>query len=140
MAVESFPIRLGARSLLLLRLLWGVKPGLAYAEISDEPDGELEARFGRVRFRTPLANIASWRIEGPFHWIRAIGIRRSIRHADVSFAGAAHGGVRMDFRDPVRWSILRVPAFYVSADDLEGFAAALRKRGIPGEDARRARP
>jgi hypothetical protein len=140
MSVDSFPIRVGARSQVLLRLLWGVRPGHAYAEISDGPEGRLDARFGRVRFSTPLANVAHWQIEGPFQWIKAIGIRRSLRDADVSFAGAAHGGVRMDFRDPVRWSIFKVPAFYVGADDLEGFAAALQRRGIPGVDARRTRP
>lgn len=122
---------------MLLLGLWGVRPGLAYAEIGQGPDGELQARFGRVRFATPLANIAGWRIEGPFHWITAIGIRRSVRHGDLSFAGAAHGGVRMDFRSPVRWSFLRVPALYIGADDLDAFAAALRERGIPGVDARR---
>jgi hypothetical protein len=121
----------------LLRI-WGVKPGLAYAEV-DEVGGELNARFGRVQFSTPLANVAGWRIEGPFHWLTAIGIRRSVRHGDVSFAGAAHGGVRMDFSEPVKWSIFRVPALYIGADDLDSFAAALRDRGIPGVDARSAR-
>jgi hypothetical protein len=137
MSAQRFAIRVGARSLLLLRI-WGVKPGLAYAEV-DEAEGELNARFGRVRFSTALANIACWRIEGPFRWITAIGIRRSLRHGDLSFAGAAHGGVRMDFREPVEWSIFRIPALYIGADDLESFAAALCDRGIPGEDARRAR-
>ncbi len=136
MSGQRFPIRLGRRSLLLLSL-WGVRPGLAYAEIGQGPDARLQARFGRVRFATPLANIAGWRIEGPFHWITAIGVRRSVRHGDLSFAGAAHGGVRMDFRSPVRWSILHVPALYIGADDLDAFAAALRERGIPGVDARR---
>jgi hypothetical protein len=117
--------------------LWGVKPGLAYAELDEVPEGELRIRFGRVRFATPLSNLASWRIEGPFIWVKAIGIRRSIRGGDVSFAGAAHGGVRMDLRAPVKWSLFQVPAIYVGADDLDGFAAALAKRGIPGEDARR---
>ena len=138
MSSDRFEIRLGARSLPLLRL-WGVKPGLAYAELGDMPDGKLQARFGRVRFATPLSNLASWRIEGPFIWIKAIGVRRSIRGGDVSFAGAAHGGVRIDFRAPVKWSLFRVPARYIGADDLDGFAAALRQRGIPGEDARRIR-
>jgi hypothetical protein len=136
MPLRRFQIRVGPRSRLLLRL-WGVKAGLAYVDVPEKPDGQLEARFGRVRFSTPLSNIDRWRIEGPFHWIKAIGIRRSISHADVSFAGAAHGGVRMDFREPVRWSIFRVPALYIGADDLDGLAAALRERGIPGEDARR---
>jgi hypothetical protein len=138
MPVERFDIRLGPRSLPLLRL-WGVKPGLAYAEVGEAPGGELQARFGRVRFATPLANVASWRIEGPFIWVKAIGVRRSLRGGDVSFAGAAHGGVRIDFREPVRWSRFRVPALYIGADNLDAFAAALRLRGIPGEDARRNR-
>src|SRR5450759_741835 len=143
MSVERFDIRLGPRSLPLLRL-WGVKPGLAYADVGEAPDGEapageLQARFGRVRFATPLSNVSSWRVEGPFIWVKAIGVRRSLRGGDVSFAGAAHGGVRIDFREPVRWSIFHVPALYVGADDLDAFAAALRLRGIPGEDARRNR-
>ena len=65
-------------------------------------------------------------------WITAIGVRRSVRHGDVSFAGSPHGGVRLDFREPIRWTVFRVPAFYVATDDLEGFAAALAARGHPG--------
>jgi hypothetical protein len=34
--------------------------------------------------------------------------------------------------------LLSVPALYVTVGDLEGFAAALSERGIPGEDARRS--
>jgi hypothetical protein len=98
---------------------------------------ELDARFGRFRVRTPLTNIVSWRIEGPWRWITAIGVRRSIRHADVTFGGNHRGGVRVDFREPVTLSRLRVPALYVTVEDLEGLAAALAARGIPGEDARR---
>ena len=119
----------------LLRI-WGVRPGLAYAEIDDGPPSVVRVRFGRVRFETPIANIAGYQIEGPFHWVTAIGIRRSIRHGDVSFAGAGHGGVRIDLRQPVRWSIFRVPAIYVGADDLDALAAALSRRGVPGRDIR----
>lgn len=96
----------------------------------------LDVHFGRLRFRTPVANIASWRIEGPFRWITAIGVRRSIRHGDVSFAGSAHGGVRIDFKERVPWGFLRVPAIYVSVDDLAGLAGELARRGIAGTDAR----
>ena len=32
---------------------------------------------------------------------------------------------------------IRVPALYLTVDDLEGFAAALAKRGLPGTDTRR---
>lgn len=126
-----WPIRLGARSRPLLRL-FGARPDNAWVDL----DGELDAHFGFFRVTTPLANIVSWRIEGPWRWITAIGVRRSIRHADLTFGGNHRGGVRMDFRDPVRIGFLRVPALYVTVEDLEGFGAALAAKGIPGQDAR----
>jgi hypothetical protein len=130
---NSFPIRVGRRSRSFLRF-WGVKPDQPpISRIGDD----LEVEFGRFHFRTPVANIASWRIEGPWRWITAIGVRRSIRHGDVSFAGSPRGGVRVDFRDPIRWGMFRVPAVYVGVDDLEGLAAELERRGIKGVDARR---
>jgi hypothetical protein len=131
---QHFPIRIGRRSAGILRLVFGVRPDLAWAEIGA---GRLEIRFGRTEFGVELANVARWRIEGPFLWITAIGIRMSVRHRDVSFAGSPHGGVRVDFHRRVRWGPLNVPAVYVGADDLEGFAEALRAAGIEGEDARK---
>ncbi|MCI0581427.1 MAG: hypothetical protein L0227_00790 [Chloroflexi bacterium] len=134
MAATRFPIRIGPRSRGLVRLLFGATPDTAWAEV----DGRgLKARFGRSSFATELDNLKRWRIEGPFRWITAIGIRMSVRHRDVSFAGSPHGGVRVDFHERVPWGPFRVPAVYVGADDLEGFAAALAALGVPGEDARR---
>jgi hypothetical protein len=80
--------------------------------------------------------VTGWRIEGPWRWITAIGVRLGIRHRDVSFAGSPRGGVRLDFRERVRWTVLHVPALYVGVDDLEGFAAELKALGIDGVDAR----
>jgi hypothetical protein len=128
-----FPIRIGRRSRPVVRL-FGATPETAWAEL----DGDLEIRFGRFRIRTPVSNLARWRIEGPFVWIKAIGVRRSFRGGDMSFAGSAHGGVRIDLIEDVRWGALRVPAVWIGADDLDGLAAELLRRGIPGEDARRA--
>ena len=133
-AARRFPIALGRRSGPLLRL-FGVNDGNAYVDLGDD----LDARFGFGQLRTPLSNIVSWRIEGPWRWITAIGIRRSIRHADFSFAGTHHGGVRLDFRTPVRSMGFSVPALYVAVEDLGGLAAALEARGIPGQDARTRR-
>jgi len=103
------------------------------------PDGELEVQFGWYHFRTPMSTVASWQIEGPWLWITAIGLRMSIRHHDVTFGGSPHGGVRIDFTTPVRWTIFRVPAIYVPADDLNALAAELARRGVPGRDLRRPR-
>jgi hypothetical protein len=134
MAIQRFPIRLGARSRPLLRLFGVGGPGDAWVELGEDT---LEARFGRFRAATPLSNIASWRIEGPWLWITAIGVRRSVRHGDITFGGSPHGGVRLDFRDRVPVGRLRAPALYVTVDDLEGFAAALTERGLHGVDARK---
>ena len=131
MAQLRFPIRIGTRSRGFIRL-WTARPESAYVELDDE----LDVHFGRFRLRTRFANIASWRIEGPFRWITAIGVRMSVRHRDVSFAGSPHGGVRIDFKERVPWGFLRVPAIYVGVDDLEGLAAELARRGIAGTDAR----
>jgi len=133
MATRRFPIRLGARSRPLLRLFGVRGPENAWVDLSENT---LDARFGWSRVSTPLSNIAGWRIEGPWLWITAIGVRRSFRHADVTFGGSPRGGVRLDFLEGVRMGRLRVPALYVTVDDLEGFAAALAERGIAGVDAR----
>ena len=103
----------------------------------DLDDRTLTARFGWASATTPLENIASWRIEGPWRWITAIGIRRSLRHADITFGGSPEGGVRLDFREPIRVTRFMTPAVYLTVEDLDGLAAALAARGIPGSDARR---
>jgi len=133
MSSQEFPFRIGSRSRPLLRL-FGVRTGNAVVTADDEG---LDAVFGFFRIRTPWTNVASWRIEGPWRWITAIGVRMSIRHRDLTFGGSHRGGVRLDFREPVRLGLLRVPALYVTVEDLEGLAAALAAHGIPGEDARR---
>ena len=131
-APRRFPIRVGRKSRPLLRL-FGVKGDNAYVDLGDEVD----ARFGWARVRTPIGNIESWRIEGPWLWITAIGVRMSVRHRDLTFGGSHHGGVRINFKLPQRWARFNVPAIYVPADDMEALAAELERRGVPGRDARR---
>ena len=68
-----------------------------------------------------------WRIEGPFRWITAIGVRRSVRHARRDFAGSPHGGVRIDFKEPRAVGIPARPG-------------DLRRRRRPRGPGRRAGP
>lgn len=110
-----------------------MRPSNAWVDL----DGVLEARFGFFRLSTPLENIASYRLEGPWLWLTAIGVRRGWRRGDLTFGGSPHGGVRLDFRTPLRLGPLPVPILYVTVDDLEAMAAALEARGIHGEDARK---
>lgn len=132
MATDRFPIRVGRKSRPLL-WLFGVRGDNAYVELN----GELDARFGFYRIHTPLSNIVSWRIEGPWLWVTAIAVRTSLRHHDVTFAGSPHGGVRVDFKEPVPFGFYHVPALYLTVDDLEALAAALTARGIAGQDVRK---
>jgi hypothetical protein len=133
MSVRRFPIRIGRRSALFLRIAFGVTPDRAWAAIEG---GMVIGRFGRFEVRVPVSNVVRWRIEGPWRWITAIGVRRSVRHGDVSFAGSPRGGVRLDFAAPVHWTVFDVPAFYLGVEELEAFAAELAALGIQGEDAR----
>ena len=129
--VRRFPIRIGRRSRPLL-WLFGVRDHNAYVDLADNVD----VQFGFFHVTTPVTNLASWRIEGPWAWITAIGVRNGIRKGDVAFDGTHTGGVRMDLREPIRFGPLRRNAIYVTVEDLEGFAAALASLGISGTDAR----
>jgi hypothetical protein len=132
MTAVRFPIRIERRFALPLRV-FGVDRANAYVEISED---QIVARFGWSSATTPLTNVRGWRIEGPWPAITAIGIRRSLRHGDVTYGGSPRGGVRLDFVDQVTLKPFSIPALYVTVEDLEGFAAALAERGILGVDAR----
>ena len=136
MTPTRYPFRLGARSRPLLRL-FGVR-GVESAYVDLDPS-TFQARFGRFAVSTPLTNIASWQIEGPWRWITAIGVRMSVRHRDLTFGGSPRGGVRVDFRDRVRVGPVAIPALYVTVEDLVGLGAALTALGIPGRDLRDGR-
>ncbi len=135
MSTQRFAYRLAPRSGWVLWLFGVHDPEDAYVDLHDD---RLVARFGWSTATIPLSNLRSWRIEGPWRWITAIGVRRSIRHADLTFGGSPAGGVRLDFHESIRVGFLQAPALYVTVQDLEGLAEALRVRGIPGSDGRRA--
>jgi len=134
MPPRRFAYRLGKRSAPVLWLFGVHGAEDAWVDLDDD---SLTARFGWSHATTPIANIASWRIEGPWKWITAIGVRRSFRHADITFGGSPRGGVRLDFREPIRIDHLKAPALYLTVEDVDGLADALRALGIPGEDARK---
>jgi hypothetical protein len=130
---QRFPIRIGPRSRPLL-LLFGVRERNAYVDLG--PDG-LFASFGFYHLSTELGNISRWRIEGPWLWLTAIGVRRGLREGDITFGGNHNGGVRLDFKQRLTWRFLRVPRLYVTVADMEGMGAALTALGVPGEDMRK---
>src|SRR6478672_11557202 len=104
MPARRFPIRIGRRSRLVL-WLFGVRSRNAFVDLDDN----VAASFGFFHVNTPVANLAGWRIEGPWLWITAIGVRLSIRHHDLTFGGSHLGGVRLDFKEPIRTRLVRLP-------------------------------
>ena len=136
MPPRRFAYRLAPRSGWVLWLFGVHGHEDAYVDLDDD---RLVARFGWSSATVPLANVTSWRIEGPWRWITAIGVRMSIRHRDLTFGGSPAGGVRLDFHEPIRIGFVRPPALYLTVQDLDGLAVALTAHGIPGSDARAAR-
>jgi hypothetical protein len=133
---QRFPIRLDRRFRWYLAI-FGARDGTAWVDVGED---RLDARFGWSRLSTPISNITRWSIEGPWSSLTALGVRRSnFGGGDITFGGSAHGGVRIDLRTPERFFVLHPPAYYLTVDDVDGLAAALAARGIPGEDKRRQR-
>jgi hypothetical protein len=131
-----FPIRLDRRFRWYLAI-FGARESTAFVDVGAE---RLDARFGWAKLSTTISNIERWSIEGPWSSLTALGVRRgNSSGGDITFGGSAHGGVRIDLRDPVKFFVFRPPAYYLTVDDLEGLAAALAARGIPGEDRRQKR-
>jgi hypothetical protein len=88
--------------------------------------------------RTRIDSIERWEIQGPYRWWSALGIRGTLGRPEITFGGSAHGGVALFLRDPIPhwWWIRNLREIYLTVDELEGLAAELERRGIPGSDVR----
>ena len=139
MPVIRYPIRLGRRSMPLLRLFGVGGQDDAWAELRPATDGAEDSLRGSVgsRSRRQSRTSPGGGSRGRGGGSSAIGVRMNWLKRETSFAGSPRGGVRVDFRTPIRWLRVKVPAFYVGVDDVDAFASALAERGIPGEDARK---
>jgi hypothetical protein len=105
-------------------------------------DGRLVARFGPFSVDTPVANVAGYRLTGPYRWWRAIGPRASLADRGFTYGTSAHGGVCLEFGDPVPSRVVRggrMETLTVTVDDPDGLARALEARGVRGSDERMRR-
>jgi hypothetical protein len=130
---QTFPFRLSPRLRPIL-LFWGVTPGRAWVRLDAE---RFVARFGFFRAEIPLSDIEWWDITGPYRWWRAVGVRQTIGHPDISFGSNADGGLRVHLRTRRRIGWVNANELYVTVADLEALGAALTARGISGQDRRR---
>jgi hypothetical protein len=102
-------------------------------------DQHIGVHMGLYRASFALADIDRFEIDGPYIWFRAIGPRHTLFHTDFSYCTDGKGAVKLYLKTqrPLHW-VRRVDLIYLGVEDLEGLAAALRERGIPGTDVRRS--
>lgn len=108
---------------------FGVTPERAWVHLNED---DLEARYGPWRVRTPLSNIASAEVTGPYSFLKTAGpARLAITDRGLTFASNGDRGVRIAFRDPVagieRTGRIRHPELTVTVLDIDGLLAALRR-------------
>jgi hypothetical protein len=73
----------------------------AWARVEVTDDERLDVRFGPLRLRTPLANVAAADVTGPYPAWRVLGVRPSPGGGGLTLGTATERGARIRFRDPV---------------------------------------
>jgi hypothetical protein len=91
------------------------------------PD-RLVARFGRWRVDTPLGNVASAELTGPYRpWMKVIGPHLSLADRGLTFGTNTDAGVCLRFHRPVAGldplGVIRHPGLTLTIEDPAGLAA-----------------
>lgn len=81
-------------------LPFGVLPGRAEVVVGEH---DLTVRFGPWSLHTPLDNIESATVTGPYSWPRVVGPPRlSLTDGGITFATTDEEGVCLELHEPVR--------------------------------------
>lgn len=108
--------------------LFGVTPTSALVTVEAT---RLAARFGRWSVDTPLANVASVSITGPYAFLKTAGpAHLSVSDRGITFATNSRRGVCVEFRRPIPGieptGILKHPNLTVTVQDCDALAEQLR--------------
>lgn len=108
-------------------LAFGVAPATAWVEVDGE---DLRVRFGLWQVRTPVANVRSTSVEGPYRYLTTAGpARLSLADRGLTFATNGERGVCVQFIEPVPGieptGRLRHPNLTVTVADCAGLAQRL---------------
>jgi len=109
---------------------FGISPTTAFVNVGG---GELDARFGPWRVRTPLANITDVAVTGPYAFLKTAGSARlAITDRGLTFATNGDRGVLISFRTPVcgldPLGIVRHPELTVTVAEVDRLAELLHAR------------
>jgi hypothetical protein len=112
---------------------FGVTPASSHVEVATRDDGErmLTARYGPWVVETPVANVTSTTVSGPYSPVKTAGPAHvSLKDFGLTFASNRDRGLCIHFRHPVPGleptGRVRHPALTVTVDDVEGLQEALR--------------
>ncbi len=115
--MESFPFRFSRFAARTLPL-FGIRHRTSAVVIDN---GELLARFGRVRVATTLDNVLDAQVTGPYSWLKALGVRVSMADRGLTFGSNTQAGVCLRFHRPVEGVMkrfgLRHPGLTVTVAD-----------------------
>jgi hypothetical protein len=129
----------------LLPLASGVVGVRAASTWVDATDDHLEIGFGPWHLETPMANVASAEITGPYRWWKVIGPPHlSLRDRGITFATATSRGVCIRFKEPVAAALptdaLRHPSATVTVDDPEDLVRFIEQSGARPDTSRPSAP
>lgn len=118
------------------RVLWrfsGAKEDRDGVTLTDDT---FTATYGRKTVETPRSNITGAHITRNYSWVKAIGIRGSLKDDGLTFATCTRGGVCVHFAERVPRVIGFSPhsAITVTVQDLEGLVRALGYDVDPDDD------
>jgi hypothetical protein len=109
--------------------LFGVTPRTAWLEVGAQ---RLEARFGPWQVSTPITNVVSAEITGPYSFLKTAGpARLAITDRGLTFATNGSQGVLIEFAEPVRgldpMGLLRHPELTVTVRETERLVELLKR-------------
>ncbi len=126
--VREFPFRF-APAYRIPALLFGIRESSAMVRVDAE---DLAAFFGPWSIRTPLRNIASVSVTGPYGFVKTAGpAHLSLADRGLTFASNGARGVCVTFVHPIRGmdpaGLLHHPNLTVTVADPTGLATHLAK-------------
>jgi len=111
---------------------FGVSPSTAHVDVRTAADGErtLVARFGPWSVSTPVANVLTTSVSGPYSTVKTIGpAHLSLKDLGLTFASNSERGLCIRFRHAVPGlaptGLIRHPALTVTVDDPDRLARVL---------------
>lgn len=120
--------------------VFGVRPHTAWVVVEGDV---LIARFGPWRVQSPLDNVTSACVTGPYAWPKVIGPAHvSLRDRGMTFATTPESGVCIRFERPVRGidalGLVRHPALTVTVEDGAALAELLDRSSHQAQRAHTA--